>query len=78
MTPLDLFRRPEWHADAACWGMGTDGFIVGKGAVYQREVCEGCPVRQGCLEAALADPELVGLWGNKTERERRQMRRAVA
>jgi hypothetical protein len=52
--------------------------IVGKGAVYQREVCDAFPVRQECLEAALADPELVGLWANTTERERREMQKQVA
>jgi WhiB family redox-sensing transcriptional regulator len=40
-----------------------------------RELCEGCPVRQECLGAALADPDLVGLWGGTTDRERREMRR---
>ena len=25
-----------WHAQAACRGMGTEGFIVGKGGVYER------------------------------------------
>jgi WhiB family redox-sensing transcriptional regulator len=56
-----------------------DLFIVGKGGVYEREVCDGCWVRQECLEAPLEDPELVRLWGGTTERERREMRRrAVA
>lgn len=44
-----------------------------------RELCEGCPVEQECLEVALADPDLVGLWGNTTEAEQRERwRRAVA
>ena len=32
-------------------------------------------VRRECLEAALADPELIGLWGGTTEAERREIRR---
>ena len=55
-----------------------DLFTIDKGGVYEREVCDGCPVRQECLRAALADVELMGLWGNTTVRERREMRRAVA
>jgi len=38
------------------------------------ELCEDCPVRRECLEAALADPELIGLWGGSTEAERREIR----
>jgi hypothetical protein len=41
-------------------------------------ICEVCPVRQECLEAALADPVLVGLWGGTTDAERRELRRRVA
>ena len=29
-------------------------------------------MRRECLEAALADPELIGLWGGTTEAERRE------
>ena len=28
-----------------------------------RGLCADCPVRLDCLEAALADPDLMGLWG---------------
>jgi WhiB family transcriptional regulator, redox-sensing transcriptional regulator len=40
-----------------------------------RALCEGCPVRQECLETALADDSLVGLWGGTTDAERREIRR---
>ncbi len=55
-----------------------DLFIVGNVGVYECEVCDGCSVRVECLEVALADPELVGLLGGTTKRERRSKRRAVA
>lgn len=77
-TLEDLLRRPEWHQRAACRGVGVETFIAGRGGQYRRELCETCPVRQECLEVALADPEIVGLWGGTTERERRQMRRGRA
>ena len=54
MTPLDLFQRPEWHAEAACRGVGTEGFILEPGGTYRRDLCDGCSVLQECLEAALA------------------------
>ena len=40
-----------------------------------RELCEGCPVRQECLEVTLANSDLVGLWSGTTDPERREIRR---
>lgn len=37
-----------------------------------KALCWDCPVRPDCLEAALASPALVGVWGGLTEQERRQ------
>jgi WhiB family redox-sensing transcriptional regulator len=79
LTFSDLLRRPEWHRSAACRGVGADAFVVSKGrGPSRRQLCEECPVRQECLETAVADSDLVGLWGGTTERERRAMRRGVA
>jgi WhiB family redox-sensing transcriptional regulator len=38
-----------------------------------KAVCAVCPVRQPCLEYALANRERDGVWGGATERERRRM-----
>ena len=43
-----------------------------------RAICVACPVRQECYEYAMADPDLVGMFGGFTAKERREMRRAVA
>ena len=40
-----------------------DLFTIDKGGVYEREVCDGCPVRQECLRAALADAGADGVVG---------------
>lgn len=75
----DFIRRPEWHQRAACRGLGHEAFVVGTGGRFsRRELSVGCSVRQDCLETALANDELVGLWGGTTEVQRRQMRRGVA
>jgi WhiB family redox-sensing transcriptional regulator len=78
LTLEDFLGRPEWHQLASCRGMGHGAFVRGEAADYgpTRELCAGCPVRQECLEAALADSDLVGLWGGTTDRERREMRRS--
>jgi WhiB family redox-sensing transcriptional regulator len=40
-----------------------------------REMCEACPVRGECLDFALADESITGLWGGTTDAERREIRR---
>ncbi len=75
----DFLRRPEWHKRGACRGQGTRAFFAkGTAPASTRAICAGCPVRQECLEVALADDELQGVWGGTTESERRGMRRSVA
>jgi len=75
----ELVNRPAWHFEAACRGVGHQAFVItGHGVQYgdrARELCEGGRVRQECLEVALADSELLGLWGGTTPTERKAMRR---
>jgi WhiB family redox-sensing transcriptional regulator len=67
----------EWHRQAACRGQGPDAFVRGPKSDYRatRELCETCPVRRACLDFALADETLTGLWGGTTNIERRLIRR---
>jgi len=72
----DLVGRPAWQRRAACRGLGTQGFVISRGGggyPKAKEFCAGCPVRQECLDLAMADDELVGVWGGTTGAERRQM-----
>jgi WhiB family transcriptional regulator, redox-sensing transcriptional regulator len=41
-----------------------------------KAVCMQCPVRQECLEWALATGQDAGVWGGTSEEERRALRRA--
>jgi WhiB family transcriptional regulator, redox-sensing transcriptional regulator len=70
----------QWHLRAACRGQGSDEFVRGPNSDYgsARELCLTCPVRPECLEFALQDGSLHGLWGGTTETERRQIRRRRA
>jgi WhiB family redox-sensing transcriptional regulator len=43
-----------------------------------KEVCRGCVVSNECLEYAIENGERFGIWGGKSERERRRLRRARA
>ena len=70
-----ILHRPEWHQRAASRGVGPDAFVVERGVEYNRELCQTCAVRAECLEVALADPDLQGLWGGTSPRERMALRR---
>jgi WhiB family redox-sensing transcriptional regulator len=69
-----------WMARAQCRGEDPVVFFpnLGMTGAKARAICSICPVRRPCLEHALADAELVGVWAGTTERERRGMRRSVA
>ena len=68
----------EWVDQAACAGVDPDLFFPERGAPTEpaKAYCRICPVRDACLEHALAVPERVGIWGGLSERERRRIRRA--
>lgn len=68
-------------SDAFCLGQTEKMFPEGKGRTSTEslekkvaaKVCNsgsGCPVREECLEQALARHEPWGVWGGKTSKER--------
>ena len=66
-----------WRKQAACRGIDAAVFYPVSedeaDAAEAKEICAGCPVRQACLEYALAHREREGVWGGATERERRRI-----
>ena len=73
----EVWTRPAWMTQGACRGTDVDRFVPRGGGASEAALmtCGRCPVRQECLEHALADPSLVGVWGGTTEAERRRLRR---
>jgi WhiB family transcriptional regulator, redox-sensing transcriptional regulator len=76
------FTRPNWHARAACRGCDPVLFYPTRGDEGQvlaeaKKICAGCPVRAECLDWALVNSELHGVWGGVSERSRRTMRRGL-
>lgn len=67
---------PDWHADAACRNQGHALWFPadGKSTQAARKVCADCPARIPCLDTALADPTLEGIWGGTSESDRERMR----
>jgi WhiB family redox-sensing transcriptional regulator len=72
----DLIRRPDWQRYGACRGEDVQAFIPNLGGNFTRarELCRGCTVRSECLDFALADEDLAGMWAGTTAPERRQIR----
>ena len=66
----------RWRELAACRGTDLDVFFPGRGesAGPARQVCAQCPVRQPCLDYAITNRIIHGIWGGLTERERRALR----
>jgi WhiB family redox-sensing transcriptional regulator len=68
----------DWRKHAACRNAdptfffpdGTDRFAV----TVARRICQHYAVTEYCLDYALADESLVGIWGASTEEERRALR----
>jgi hypothetical protein len=63
-----------------CMNSDPDAWFVNTSQGRSREVvnvkklCGSCPVQKECLAYALANPELVGIWGGLTSRERSRLR----
>ncbi len=75
-----LLERPEWHARAACRGMGTERFFPADHVALldARRICAGCEVKQECGEFAMTVPSLKGIWAGMSERGRARARKAAA
>lgn len=71
-----ILRRPKWHRRAACHGQGPADWFPGRGGTQDaaRAVCVRCPVREECLAFAMKDPDLQGVWGGLSQRQRRLLR----
>ena len=70
----------SWQDEANCLGVDPDLFFPERGASTReaKEVCQGCVVKDDCLEFALQNGEKFGIWGGMSERERRRIRRQRA
>ena len=67
----NLIRRPDWQRYGACRGEDVQAFIPNLGGNFTkaRELCRGCAVRSECLDFALADEDVIGMWGGTTAPE---------
>jgi len=68
----------EWMAQGNCANKPPSTFFPsdGVGVDLARRVCDGCPVKDHCLEYALTNRIDHGVWGGTSERERRRILKA--
>jgi WhiB family redox-sensing transcriptional regulator len=79
----------NWRSAAACQSADPDLFfpISSSGPAEQqiaraKRICANCVVRRECLEYAVTNEQVYGIWGGTTaedrQRDRRRKRRAAA
>ncbi len=75
LTPEDDL----WQEKALCAQTDPEAFFPEKGGSTReaKRICQGCEVRDACLDYALAHDERFGIWGGLSERERRRLKRGV-
>jgi WhiB family transcriptional regulator, redox-sensing transcriptional regulator len=65
-----------WRDEAACKGKPTEWWYPtpSQTALHARLICAACPVRVECLDWALDTPEIHGVWGGLSQRQRGRIR----
>lgn len=73
----ELFFGPHVCSDACDGDLGCYLAKAERGRYHRiksaKAVCMTCPVRVECLEWALDTKQPYGVWGGKTERDRREL-----
>jgi len=75
----ELLSDPDddWRKDALCaQTVDADAFFPEKGgdSAMARKLCRQCPVQRECLQYALDNGEVYGIWGGTSQNQRRRMR----
>lgn len=73
-----LGNSPEWHEDAECSKpvnrVFIENFFANKPSQQNAalKLCEICPVRKECLQTALEEKQVWGIWGGLTYKKLRR------
>lgn len=78
-TPLVRDTGGDWREQALCAQVDPEIFHPEKGGSPRpaKLICRMCPVQVECLETALANNEMFGIWGGLTAHERTAFRRGT-
>lgn len=79
VTPAITPEDDLWQEKALCAQTDPEAFFPEKGGSTReaKRICQGCEVRDACLDYALAHDERFGIWGGLSERERRRLKRGI-
>lgn len=68
-------KPADWTKQADCRNLPTDLWYSeeAENQAFAKEICNGCPVKEPCLEWALKH-EPYGIWGGETGRGRQRIR----
>ena len=77
MNHTEVGMSSECMADGKCreYPAGTFFPRDGVGVIVAQRICATCPVVNECLEYALENHVDHGIWGGRSERERRRILR---
>jgi WhiB family redox-sensing transcriptional regulator len=77
---FDIFDQAPWRLQAACRGVDPEIFASDLPEMKKtaKKICADCPVRDECLEYALANKEEGGIWGGLTHNQRVRLKKARA
>ncbi|MEV0830937.1 MULTISPECIES: WhiB family transcriptional regulator [Streptosporangiaceae] len=69
-------RELDWQDLARCAETDPDAFFPEEGGPSAaKKICRSCEVRAECLEYALDNEIMFGIWGGVSERSRRALQR---
>lgn len=79
MPSIAIADPTPWADDAACAGQDTELWFSGPAQTHITEaaktICRGCSVVGACLEWALPQTDLWGVFGGLTRKDRQRLRR---
>ena len=85
---VDYADQLDWQERAACRDYDNEMFFgpdQGESEIERQArearakvVCQGCPVREPCLEFAMETNQKYGIWGGHTDKERASLKRRRA
>ena len=69
----EVTSRYSWKSEALCAETDPEAFFpeIGLSAKEAKKICTSCGVAPECLEYALTNDEVFGIWGGKSTKERK-------
>lgn len=70
-------EHEDWRLDAVCASTDPEAFFPESDNAKAKAMCRTCLAAAPCLQWAIDNREY-GIWGGKSENERRKLRRTAA